>query len=65
MKTALAVLLLVLVSTSYAEAAVACGPRGCVAARPHYYGRPGYDRGYGYHRPGYGCAWVAGVRVCR
>lgn len=47
-----------------ANSAVACGPRGCVAGRPGYYGGHRYYGGP-YHRPGYGCAWVGGVRICR
>lgn len=67
MKWILAAILLTMFA-SQAQSAVACGPRGCVAARPHgYYGQPyrgGYDRGYDrpYHR---NCVWIAGARVCR
>ena len=73
MKTTIALIAAIVVAcllAADASAGVACGPRGCVAARPFYgrpyarpYARPYYGREYRYHDMG--CAWVGGVHVCR
>jgi hypothetical protein len=39
------------------------GPRGAVVVRRPVYG--GVYRGAYVRRPGYGCYWRAGVRICR
>lgn len=57
-------------ASASAEAAVACGPRGCVAGRPYYrpaprvYVRPA-PRVYVAPRRVAHCYWRGGVRVCR